>query len=680
MEPKSVLQPASRRGFLCGCTTLTAAGFFATTRLAAAEAASPVLAPRSAPPANRAPLAPQPFQLLPTGSIAPAGWLRRQLEIQAHGLGGHLDEFWPDVGPNSGWLGGTGESWERGPYFLDGLLPLAWQLNDPVLKAKAQKFIDWTLDHPWENGNIGPKSNDDWWPRMVILKVLTQYHELTNDPRVIPFMTNYFHYQLANMPGRPLFDWGRMRWQDNLVSVVWLYNRTGDAKLLELAKVLQAQGFNWQGMFANFKFTHKLRPSEIGIDEVTLTEDPSTRADLALQAHGVNNAQALKVGPVWSQITGAPVDRDFINRQLATLDKYHGLPNGMFAADEHLAGTGPSQGIELCAVVEAMYSLEYGLAVTGEAALGDRIEKIAYNALPGTFTDDMWAHQYDQQPNQVQVSVARGPWTTNGPESNLFGLEPHFGCCTANFHQGWPKLVSSLWMASDDDGLAATIYAPCEVDTVVRGVPVRLSQATDYPFRNTMKITVTPQKPVSFPMRLRVPAWATASTIRVNGKIVHATVTSGFAKIDREWRAGDRVDLAFVSHPKAVQGHNGSISFEDGPLVFSLPIEEQWKKLRPRGMTNDWEVFPASNWAYGVTAATPMKRVERPIGNTPFSRVSPPVLLIVEGQAVAGWTIVEGSAADVPEQAVPAGKVEPLVLMPYGAPKLRLTAFAVLKA
>ena len=82
--------------------------------------------------------------------------------------------------------GGKGESWERGPYYLDGLIPLAWLLDDARLKAKAQKYIDWTLTNQAANGMIGPASNDDWWPRIVTLKALTQYQEFTGDPRVIP--------------------------------------------------------------------------------------------------------------------------------------------------------------------------------------------------------------------------------------------------------------------------------------------------------------------------------------------------------------------------------------------------------------------------------------------------------------------------------------------------------------
>jgi hypothetical protein len=453
---------ASRRRFLQGLGVLSAASLPLRGWGALAVSSGGESYPK--PVANRAPLAPGSFTPLPLGAIKPAGWLRSQLEIQANGLGGHLDETWADVGPNSGWLGGTGESWERGPYFLDGLLPLAYLLDDPRLKAKAQKFIDWTLENQQSNGMIGPRSNDDWWPRMVMLKVLTQYQEVTRDPRVIPLMTRYFEYQLTALPGRPLSEWGKYRWQDELVSVIWLYNRTGNPKLLELAQLLRRQGYDWQAQFSDFKYTEPCTRQLLKLGT------PDEKHEMAMQTHGVNNAMGLKASPVWYQVSGADEDRRALLRQLATLDKYHGMPTGIFSADEHLAGPNPSQGTELCTVVEAMYSLEQALAVMGDAALGDRLEMIAYNCLPGTFTDDMWAHQYNQQPNQVECSLHWKPWTTDGPESNLYGLEPNFGCCTANFHQGWPKLTSSLWMASQEGGLAAAVYAPCEVRTVVRGV------------------------------------------------------------------------------------------------------------------------------------------------------------------------------------------------------------------
>jgi hypothetical protein len=663
---------ANRRSFLAGTTalgtTLAAAGLHAAP--ATAVAATP------SPPVNRPPLALQPFYPLPMGAIRPAGWLRRQLEIQAAGMGGRIDETWPDLGPDSGWLGGKGESWERGPYFLDGLVPLAWMLDSAPLKAKAQKFLDWTLDNAAPSGMFGPRNNDDWWPRMVMLKVLTQYHELTGNARVIPVMTAYFRYQLAEMPTRPLRDWGRFRWQDEVVSLLWLYNRTGDAKLLELADLLKTQGFDWQGLFAgDYPYRGKTDKVAIGLDKPDVPgQIPNGLKDPALSVHGVNNAQGLKASPVWAVVSGKSEDREAIHRQLDTLDRYHGLPIGIYAADEHLAGRSPSQGVELCAIVEAMYSLELALAITGDAVLGDRIERIAYNALQATFTDDMWAHQYDQQPNQIRCAHAKGPWTTNGPEANLFGLEPNFGCCTANFHQGWPKLVASLWMASAEGGLAATLYGPCEVATTVAGVPVRLREETGYPFREQIAIHVDPERPTRFPIALRVPGWATGASIRVNGEAMPDGKPGEFARIVREWRAGDRIELAFTAPPQRVSTDQGSF-VEQGPLVFALPIEEKWQKLRRRGLTADWAVLPQSEWRYALANDAAIQRLERPIGPIPFSRRSPPVVLVTQGYRVINWSERDNAAAPPPAEAQVDGAGERLVLMPYAAPKLRITAF-----
>ena len=325
------------------------------------------------------------FELLPLGCIVPLGWLKSQLQIQAAGLGGHLDETWPDVGANSGWLGGTGESWERGPYFLDGLIPLAYLLDDGRLKAKAQRFADWTIESQKENGMFGPVSNDDWWPRMVMIKALIQYQEATHDARVIPFMERYFAYQLVELPTRPLKSWGKFRWQDQVLTVFWLYERNGDPALLKLAKLLHTQGYDWVAQYDNFQYKQRMSKKQIALSATS----PGLQ-DVKMATHGVNNGEAVKTGAVWSKVSGSSSDRQAVLKMISELDQYHGLPNGMFSCDEHLAGRSPSQGSELCTVVEYMFSLEQSLAIMGDASLGDRLEKLAFNALPGAMTDDMW--------------------------------------------------------------------------------------------------------------------------------------------------------------------------------------------------------------------------------------------------------------------------------------------------
>lgn len=625
-------------------------------------------------------LAPTAFVALPLGQIRPAGWLRRQLRIQADGLSGHLDEFWPDVGPHSGWLGGPGESWERGPYFVDGLLPLAWQLDDESLKAKAMRFIDWTLNHQAPSGMIGPANNNDWWPRMVMLKALAQYHDATADPRVIAVLTRYFHYQLVALPERPLSDWGKYRWQDEVLVVEWLYERTGDTLLLRLANLLEQQGYDWIAGFANFKYTGVT--SRADLDAAASHGNRSER----METHGVNNGQALKTAAVRYRLSGkAETERANFKRQVATLDRFHGLPNGMFSCDEHLAGLDPSHGTELCTVVETLYSLEVALAAFGDPSIGDRIEKIAFNALPGAFDDDMWAHQYDQQTNQVQVGLNSKPWTTNGLESNLYGLEPNFGCCTANFHQGWPKFTSSLWMRSTDGGLVASLYAPCAVETTVGDHKVSLSVETEYPFKQDVRIVLSPETPVRFPLRLRIPAWAHAATLRINS--IPASIDTKpetFALIDRLWAPGDVVDLHLPMLPSLSRWYNNSLALMRGPLVFSLDPGESWVKLSDRALTADWQVFPQKFWNYALLAdersAERVEVVEGPVGMKPFAAASAPVKLRLKARRIDAWRSEDGVAAPVPKglQTSPLPE-EMLDLIPYGAAKLRITAFPQLQ-
>lgn len=620
------------------------------------------------------------FELLPLGSIRPKGWLRSQLQLQANGLSGHLDETWPDVGPTSGWLGGTGESWERGPYFLDGLIPLAYSLDDARLKAKAQRFIEWAINSQTDTGMFGPVSNDDWWPRMVMLKALTQYQEVTADPRVIPMMKRYFAYQLATLPTRPLTSWGKFRWQDQVLTALWLYDRTADPQLLELMHLLRVQGHDWVAQYDHFQYKERM-----SADRIALVSKLPGFQDAIMATHGVNNAQAVKTGGLWSRLSGSSADRQAVLKMISELDRYHGLPNGMFSCDEHLAGRNPSQGSELCSVVEYMFSLEQSLAILGDASLGDRLEKLAFNALPGAITDDMWAHQYDQQPNQVECSLHKEPWTTNGPESNLYGLEPHFGCCTANFSQGWPKFAASLFMKSAEGGLVAAAYSPCEVHISLQGAVVQIVEETEYPFRGTIKMTVRPSRPLRFPFLLRIPGWADDAEILVNGRKESVARAGAFARVEREWKREDIVEITLPMQPRVVPGFNGSVSVERGPLVFAYNIGEDWLKLRDRGMTADWQVYPTSRWNYAL-AVTPLARSqnialsEHALTDKPFALEGTPAQLQVKARLLPSWVASEGVAGTLPESPVESSEHdETITLVPYAAAKLRITSFPRLK-
>jgi hypothetical protein len=397
-----------------------------------------------------------------------------------------------------------------------------------------------------------------------------------------------------------------------------------------------------------------------------------------MQTHGVNNAMALKAAPIWWLLTGDPKDRAALATQLAQLDRYHGLPNGMFSGDEHFAGRDPSQGLELGAIVESMFSLEDAFAILGNAQLGDRLERIAYNALPATLSNDMWSHQYDQQPNQIACTRAHRQWSTNGNDSNLFGLAPHFGCCTANLHQGWPKFVESLWMKTPDDGLVAVAYAPSQVHTMIRGAALSVEEQTEYPFRSSIHLVVHLQTPLSFPLVLRVPGWSKSVTLSVNGRPEKSAPVNSFERLSRNWKDGDTVDVTFDAPPRASRWYRDSQVFERGPLVFALPLESRWTELKHYAQnSSDWQVETSAPWNFAVeSGACGVKATEHPLGEIPFDQKQPPVTLQVTGKALREWTIAENSAGPVPRSPVTTGAPnEALTLAPYGAAKLRVTAF-----
>jgi len=386
------------------------------------------------------------LQRLRMTQIHPEGWLKRQLQIQMQGLSGKLYDIWDSVGSYSGWLGGSGESWERAPYYLDGLLPLSWYLDDKDHMALCCRFINWTLDSQTADGNFGPQTTiKDFWSRYVMLKVLIQYAEITDDSRVLPFMLRYFQYISREIEHRPLFSWSKARVPDLLYCMKWAYEECGDELIVAAANKLDQYGYDWVEYLKCMPFP---RPADFYINWKYLIHINKEDYDLLVPYHAthiVNVTMGIKHPALRYALTGDKMCQEALHKGLDDLDSYHGVVSGCINGDEHLAGNDPNRGAELCSVVEAMFSLAASIEVFGETGLADRLERLAFNALPATISEDFMGHQYLQQANQVLCTDEKRLWFNNESDSQIFGLEPNFGCCTANMHQGWPKFVGSLW-------------------------------------------------------------------------------------------------------------------------------------------------------------------------------------------------------------------------------------------
>jgi hypothetical protein len=578
---------------------------------------------------------------------------------------------------DSQWFGGGAEGWERAPYWLDGVIPLAWVLDDSVLKGKVTEYIHTIVQRQRPDGWYSPYPVDanarryDLWAILLANKMMVQYHDATGDESVFRAVESSLRALASGVERTPLYDWGRYRWFEGLIPVFYVYERTGEAWLLELARKLKQQGFDYGRYYEGEDVTH-----------------PTPRRGLwTFEKHVVNAGMAVKAGALAWRLDGLNADRQLPNRMISVLDRYHGQVTGMFTGDECLAGKNPVQGSELCAVVEFLYSLETAMSVLGDPALGDRLERVAFNALPATFTPDMWAHQYDQQVNQVQCT--HNPdhmWTTNGPESNIYGLEPNYGCCTSNMHQGWPKFAAHLWMRTPDDGLAAVAYAPSEARFTSHGVPISVTLDTDYPFRDTLNVTVAASQAVGFPLLLRVPEWCEGASLRVQGEDETPLPPGTFHRLEREWRDATRISLRFPMRPKVTLRYNRGAAVERGAVVYSLELEESWKRINsdvpgrelPHG---DFEVRPASSWNYGLILPegdmeAGVRFEERPVGERPFSPDGAGMQARVRGRRIDNWKLAHGWAGEfgpgVHESSEP---VEELTLIPYGCSNIRVTEF-----
>lgn len=632
---------------------------------------------------NRAPLIENPYATLPIGAIRPEGWMKEQLQRMADGMTGHLDEWYPTVGASNGWMGGDGDVWERGPYWLDGLVPLAYILGDDRLIEKARPYIEWTLASQDSTGFFGPypekegtenhaqqqRTNAaDWWPRMVMMKVLQQYHEATGDERVIGLMTRYLQYQLDMLDEYPLdhwTGWAGARGGENHASVIWLYNRTGDDFLLELADKLHEQTYDWVGNF----------------------EAGATATDY-WRTHVVNVAMAIKQ-PIQQYVTSGDTRYlDAVHTGLHALMREHGQAIGMFSGDELLHGTDPVHGIELCAIVEFMYSLENAVLNTGDLSFADRLERIAYNALPTQVTDDQVGRQYFQQVNQIRLTDGdHGLFFDAYEDAICYGLLTGYPCCTTNLHQGWPKLVQHSWLATADGGLAAVIYMPTSVTaTVAGGSEITIREVTAYPMEDVVRFTVETATTVEFPLHLRIPAWSPDFRLTVNGVSVPGEAGEAVI-ISRVWANGDEVELTLPAELEFSRWHENSVAVHRGPLLFSMPIRGVMRESEARvygtNTKNMRMVEPTEAWNFGL-ALNPQDMTEgfelvrKPdIPDYFWTEADVPIKLRARGVLVPNWTEYNTAAGPMPPSPLrlPDATVQDILLIPYGATTLRVTTF-----
>ena len=606
-------------------------------------------------------LKPMAFKQYTTNELRPTGWLKNQLQIQADGLSGNLDKIWPDI-RDSAWIGGDCEGWERVPYWLDGFIPLAYLLEDEDLIARAKKYIDAIVERQQEDGWIAPcprekRSAYDMWAVFLICKVLVLYADCADDEeRMLDVVYKALKNLDNHMRGNVIFNWAAARWFECLVPLMWLYERKPEDWMLDLVQKLNVQGVDYEKLFADWRYAER-------------------REEWSFLNHVVNIGMMIKSSALLSRFTGGDSNA-FAKKSMEILLRDHGMACEHFSGDECLSGRSPIHGSECCSVTEAMYSYEWLTAITGDAYWADRLEKAAFNALPATISPDMWTHQYDQMSNQMQCvrfPDSKQPFNTNGEEAHLFGLEPNFGCCTANFNQGWPKFAMSTFMKAED-GIAVTAIAPSKLTDG----NITAEIVTNYPFEDGYSVNLKSEKPCEVVLYLRIPEDA------VDAKINSENATAGYNKIAVKLENEESVNVTFDFNTKLCERDNDMYCVRRGNLTFSLPIGERWEKkeyvrdgVERKFPYCDYEIYPTTPWNYAFVSDSFELRFGE-VGNVPFSPEGAPMKLKAKFVPVE-WEIVDGICSEVPSSTVPTGEAVELEMVPYGCTSLRMTEMPLIK-
>jgi DUF1680 family protein len=632
---------------------------------------------------NRAPLQPNALIKLPVGAVRPKGWLRHQLDLMADGMTGHLSEISAYLKPGHGWFGCPGEGWEEPPYWLRGFYSLGVLTGDARVQAEAARWMDGVLTSTDEEGYFGAGFHKhmpgkdghkvtDLWQHMVMLDAVIRHYEHTQDPRVIPLMTRFFQFCRALpedefLPGRPdwLLDWRPGveydRAGDMLPHIYWLYNRTGESWLLDLAT----------------RFFQHIKPS----------------MGEWMDGHVVNFTQRFQYSGCYHTQSGAQWQLDaaeyWYTQHMGTWGQQ---PRGIFGADEQLRPgcLDPRQAIETCAMVEFAKSFYLLGGLTGDTRWADRCEDVMLNHFPAASTPDLKALHYLTASNQPQLDASENHEYAN--KGRQIDYSPHlYRCCQHNVAMGWPWYAEHLWQATADNGLAAWLYASCEATAQVgeRGDRVTLETETGYPFDGQVAITVKADVPVAFPLYLRIPRWCHGLSVSLNGTPLEALNAPGtYLCIERTWSPGDTVVLDLQMALSLTRWpRNGSVSVDRGPLSYSLRIGERWNRVGGTDAWPEWEVLPTTPWNYGLVLdeAHPEESFEvttRRLGAAqPWMTGAAPIEIRARGRRIPGWQLENETAGELPVSPVHSAEpVEPLTLIPLGCARLRIGCLPVVAA
>lgn len=630
------------------------------------------------------------YGLFQISNVKPQGWIHEFLEYQRSGLTGHIELAGFPF--NTGmWTERINEKpegifwwpYEQTGYYIDGCIKTGYLLSDSFLLDKAKYQINYTLKHPQKNGRLGPDNLiGRWskWPYSGFLRsFMTEYNE-THDPKIIEALHKHYLTYTAE-------DFQDELDLCNVEEICWLFGITKDSTLLQMA----------EKSYKLFKSDYKNRNRGGG--------DIDFASDKIPNMHGVVYIEIVKIPAILYSYTGKQQYLDEAIHGLEIMEKNFILASGVISSTEFFHGKSEREGHETCNLATIPYTYGMMLQVTGNPVWADKIEKAVFNAAMGSITTDFKEHQYFSSPNQMISTLNSNHYGFHAArEAFLPGHDTE--CCTGNLNRFMPYYGMQMWLKTKDNGIAAALFGPSEISTVVgkENRPVTIVQKTKYPFDETIEFEIKTERKIAFDFQIRIPAWCDHPVILLNGSKVSGEVNPGtFYTVNRKFSNGDKITLSIPMKVILSEWPNNGISLERGPIVYSFPIQDsvvvkkymQDNSEKPYKKTASTftvsEYYPIGPWNYCLlkSAMGNIEVIKNEASVYPWDSTEVPIKLRLSAKKVTNWELFKPdynkTALDFsqtpafPKELNINEKEEVIELVPYGCTKLRVTVFPMAK-
>ena len=596
------------------------------------------------------------------------GWMKEALTTQRNGLTGHIQVAGAPF-DKEGWGDATQkkmdrwEDFEQTGYWADGALRCGYLIDDPELTQRVKEWIDFQIDHPKEDGFIGPELHN-LWPHVVFFRVIMAEYSRNPSPKIIKALSNHYknaaRSQTLIKTGGPEWDFNE-RTMLHIEMLCWLYQQTNDAFFIEKAE-------NTYKAFCSRKspFTMQAFLS----DEVPIV-------------HSVSSFETLKIPVILYINTGKKEYLDAAIHGIQKVYKYHGLADGIPSGNEAHDGNMPNEVHETCCVSDAQWALGYFLQATGDVQWADLMEKICFNAAFSVVWKDFKSLQYYSSPNQV---IAKNNSSfcmyVGGQDRMAYRIAHGPACCNGNMNRMIPLFCSRQWMKKGDNGIVAAMYAPSSFTTKLKGSKneITIQEETNYPFEETIRFRMKMKRSTPFSFWLRIPQWCKGASITVNGQAADIVCKAGtFVEVQRKFSDGDIIELKLPMKAKSVSMPYDGVAFERGPLVFSLNVKAQEEITETReldGIKFQSRILPPlSEWNYAPVDTENIEVVNSNDYSNIWNPETTPVRLKVKAVTVTNWQLYRDNFTPYMPSVIRKGEEKVIELVPVGTTVLRMTVF-----